>query len=108
MDYLKYIIVAAFLIFAMAYFVFLFWKFKMFCQKIAIHENRLREFCDIRRDEGGLNRFELEVFRKISAHGYDEVADPELCADADFLRRKLTIGYFFGAALVIFFVLVTK
>lgn len=102
---LKYIAVGAFLVFTVGYFAIMTLKFKEFCQKIAAFENRLEDLNDIRRDEGGLNRFELEIFRNISASKYDDIENVELRQSAHHLRKKLTVGYFFAFVLVVLFAL---
>lgn len=60
---------------------------------VAKVENRAIEMADIRTDDGGLNKFELEVFYRLAGGRKNFSPDGELQDTAAKLRKKMMISF---------------
>ncbi|WGG49949.1 hypothetical protein [Rugamonas sp. DEMB1] len=76
----------------------LFLRFKKYCLLVATMQGRLDEFYDIRGGEGGLNRFESEIFYSLMSNKVQVSCNQELTIFGRNLRRQFIFSYVLAAA----------
>lgn len=77
-------------------------RFVSYCDRLAKATGRERERENIwSADEGGLNAFDLEQFRKLRRGDYLELTDPGIATVGKGLTRLIRLLYLLGAVLLV-------
>ncbi len=76
--------------------------FNSYCEQVAKATGRTKENQDIwHRDDGGFNKFQRELLRKLRTGEYRLLPDPALVAQGAELARKLRLSFWLGVGLVV-------
>jgi hypothetical protein len=71
----------------------LYFRFQGLCEKVAKATGRVDEFNDVKRDDGGLNQFENEMFWKLMGGTAGANVGASLQQEAAQLRRQFFCSF---------------